>query len=630
MKYIVAGTAGHIDHGKTALVRALTGTDTDRLPEEQRRGITIDIGFAHLPLGEELQLGFVDAPGHERFVRNMLAGAAGIDLVVMVIAADELVMPQTREHFEVCRLLGVKHGLVALTKADLVDADTLELGQLELADFLAGSFLAGCPVIPVSAKTGQGLDALRAALAEVARSAPCRTDQGHFRLPIDRVFVQQGFGTVVTGTTVSGSIDVNNEVEIQPGGRRVRVRGIESHNETVERGGAGRRTALNLAGIETKDLRRGMVAVAPGLVRPATKFDAVIELLPAGGGLKHGAPVHLHIGTAETVAHVALLGNRRKIAGGQRGFARLRLEKPLLGLYGDRFILRRFSPVTTIGGGVVLDSEPVRERDADAHQAHLAELESFDAARVLRALLKRAPYGLTSADIIRRTGWTESELSSISGRLRSAGESLVMGSERLIERDRHGRLTRQALDFLRQFHKKDPLQPGASKEALTGACFPNAPPDCADALLGSLQQAKQIAVEGEFVRLAAHSVVLGDEEAAARDAIIAAFLKAGLSAPAVKDVLAQLDVDPPRARRILQALLREKVLVKVSEELLLHRKAVDGLKQLLIEERSLARRIAVPRFKELTGVSRKYAIPLLEFLDREKVTRRDGSERVIL
>ena len=630
MKYIVAGTAGHIDHGKTALVRALTGTDTDRLPEEQRRGITIDIGFAHLPLGEELQLGFVDAPGHERFVRNMLAGAAGIDLVVMVIAADELVMPQTREHFEVCRLLGVKHGLVALTKADLVDADTLELGQLELADFLAGSFLAGCPVIPVSAKTGQGLDALRAALAEVARSAPCRTDQGHFRLPIDRVFVQQGFGTVVTGTTVSGSIDVNNEVEIQPGGRRVRVRGIESHNETVERGGAGRRTALNLAGIETKDLRRGMVAVAPGLFRPATKFDAVIELLPAGGGLKHGAPVHLHIGTAETVAHVALLGNRRKIAGGQRGFARLRLEKPLLSLYGDRFILRRFSPVTTIGGGVVLDSEPVRERDADAHQAHLAELESFDAARVLRALLKRATYGLTSADIIRRTGWTESELSSISGRLRSAGESLVMGSERLIERDRHGRLTRQALDFLRQFHKKDPLQPGASKEALTGACFPNAPPDCADALLGSLQQAKQIAVEGEFVRLAAHSVVLGDEEAAARDAIIAAFLKAGLSAPAVKDVLAQLDVDPPRARRILQALLREKVLVKVSEELLLHRKAVDGLKQLLIGERSLARRIAVPRFKELTGVSRKYAIPLLEFLDREKVTRRDGSERVIL
>lgn len=630
MKYIIAGTAGHIDHGKTALVRALTGTDTDRLAEEQRRGITIDIGFAHLKLNDELQLGFVDVPGHERFVRNMLAGAAGIDLVVMVIAADELIMPQTREHFEVCRLLGVKHGLVALTKADLVDADTLELGQLELADFLAGSFLAGRPVIPVSAKTGQGLDELRAALAEAARSAPCRAEQGHFRLPIDRVFVQQGFGTIVTGTAISGSIDVNSEVEIQPAGRRVRVRGIESHNQTVEHGGAGRRTALNLAGIETKDLQRGMVATTPGLFRPATRLDAAVELLPSSSGLKHGAPVHLHIGTAETVAHVALLGNRKTITGGQRGFVRLRLAKPVLGLFGDRFILRRFSPVTTIGGGVLLDSEPVRGRDPDAQLAHLAELESFDAARILRALLKRAPYGLASAYIIRRTAWVDSELRSVSEHLLSAGEVLVMGSAHLIERGAHGRLTRQVLDFLKQFHKKDSLQPGASKEALTGTCFPHAPPDFADALLGSLRQVGQIAVEGEFVRLAAHSVVLGDEEAAARDAIIAAFLRAGLSAPAVKDVLAQLSVDQPRARRILQALLREKVLVKVSEELLLHRKAVDGLKQLLIEERSLAGRIAVPRFKELTGVSRKYAIPLLEFLDREKVTRRDGSERVIL
>jgi selenocysteine-specific elongation factor len=630
VKHIIVGTAGHIDHGKTALVRALTGTDTDRLAEEKRRGITIDIGFAHLRLDDELQLGFVDVPGHERFVRNMLAGAAGIDLVLMVIAADELVMPQTREHFDVCRLLGVRHGLVALTKADLVDSDTLELGQLELADFLAGSFLAGGPVIPVSAKTGQGLDALRSALGEVARAAPSRRNQGHFRLPIDRVFVQQGFGTVVTGTTVSGSIDVNSEVEIHPAGRRVRVRGVQSHNQSVEQGGAGRRTALNLAGIETKDLRRGMVAGTPGLFRAATKLDAIVELLPTSGGLKHGAPVHFHTGTAETVARVSLLGNRKKIAGGQSGFARLRLEKPVLGLFGDRFILRRFSPVTTIGGGVLLDGEPARERDPDAHLAHLAELASFDPARVLRAFLKRARYGLGSADVIRCTAWADTEVKRVSRGLRAADEALVLDSELLIEREAYSRATRQVLDFLKQFHEKDPLQPGASKGALTATCFPDAPPDFVDALLGSLQQGNQITVEGEFVRLAGYSVVLGDEEAETREAMIAAFKEAGLSPPAVKDVLPQLPIDQPRARRILQALLRERVLVKVSEDLLIYRGAVDGLKRLLHEERSLTSTIGVARFKELTGISRKYAIPLLEFLDRERVTRREGNERVIL
>ena len=630
MKHIIVGTAGHIDHGKTALVRALTGTDTDRLAEEKRRGITIDLGFAHLQLGDELQIGFVDVPGHERFVRNMLAGAAGIDLVLMVIAADELVMPQTREHFDVCRLLGIKHGLVALTKADLVDADTLEIAQLEMADFLAGSFLDGRPVIPLSTKTGQGLAELRDALREAARSAPSRSGEGHFRLPIDRVFVQQGFGTVVTGTAVSGSIDLNSEVEIHPTGRRVRVRGIQSHNESSERGGAGRRTALNLAGIETKDLRRGMVASTPGLFQATTKLDAAIELLPSVADLKHGAPVHFHTGTAETVARVSLLGGRKKLPAGESAFARLRLDKPLLCLFGDRFILRRFSPVTTIGGGVVLDGEPTRERDAATHVAHLEELDSFDSARVLKALLQRAPRGLETIDIVRRTGWNDSQVQSASQGLCAAGEALHLGKSRLIQREAYRRAAQQSVDFLKGFHRKDPLRPGASKEGLTSTCFPDAPSGFGDALLEALQKAKRIVVEAEFVRLPSHSVVLGGEESKARETIIAGFKEAGLAAPAVKEVLSQLPIDQARARRILQALLREKVLIKVSEDMLLHHAAVDGLKRLLHEERSRAGRIGVPRFKELTGVSRKYAIPLLEFLDRERVTRRDGSERVIL
>ena len=629
MKHIIVGTAGHIDHGKTALVRALTGTDTDRLAEEKRRGITIDIGFANLRFGDDLNLGFVDVPGHERFVRNMLAGAGGIDLVLMVIAADELAMPQTREHFDICRLLGIQHGLVALTKADLVDADTLEIAQLELDDLFADSFLAGKPVIPVSAKTGAGLDDLRDALAQAARQAPGRNGDGHFRLPIDRVFVQQGFGTVVTGTTVSGTIGTDSEVQIHPLDRRVRVRGIQAHSQSADSVGAGQRTALNLAGIETNELRRGMVATSVGPFRPVTKLDAVVELLPTADPLKHGAPVHFHTGTAETVARVSLPGGG-KLAPGGKAFARLRLDQPVLALYGDRFILRRFSPVITIAGGTVLDTEPRPERDAEAHQRRLTELQSADPLRVLPMLLEREPHGVETAAIIRRTGWTVSRINKAAATLCDAGTARQLGPSRLISDEAYRKAAAKVDTFLKSFHRKDPLQPGASKETLRGDCFANAPADFTNALLATLEAAAQIAVDGEFVRLPSHSVTLGDEESKARENIIAEFKKAGLSVPGVKDVLAPLPVDAARARRILEALVRERILIKVSNDLLLHHAAIDNLKQRLIEERSQSPRINVSRFKELAGVSRKYAIPLLEFLDRQRITRRDGNERVIL
>ena len=635
MKHIIVGTAGHIDHGKTALVRALTGIDTDRLAEEKRRGITIDIGFANLRLadernGEELYLGFVDVPGHERFVRNMLAGACGIDLVLMVIAADELAMPQTSEHFEICRLLGVRHGLVALTKADLVDAETLELSRMELEDFFAGSFLEGKPVIPVSTKTGIGLDELRDALAQTARETPERNGSGHFRMPLDRVFVQQGFGTVVTGTPVSGTIQADSDLEIHPFDRRVRVRGIQGHNKSVHSIGAGQRTALNLAGIEASELRRGMVAMSIGPFRATRKLDCVIELLASADTLKHGAPVHFHSGTAETVARVALLGRCGKLPPGEKAFARLRLDNPVLTLHGDRFILRRFSPVITIGGGIVLDTEARPERNAEAHCRRLTELQSGEPLRVLSVLLQHEPHGLEMSDTIRRSGWSEKKVGDAAAHLCKLGVARPLGPSRLLSAEAYRAAAEKTADFLKRFHRKEPLQPGASKEELRSRCFASAPANFLESLLASLESAGVILIENEFIRLPRHTVILDDKESNARATIIAKFETAGLSVPAVKDVLTSLPVDAGRARRILQALLRESILVKVSEDLLLHRDSIDRLKLLLRHERKRSGRIDVARFKELAGVSRKYAIPLLEFLDRRKLTRRDGNERVIL
>ncbi|MGB9606189.1 MAG: selenocysteine-specific translation elongation factor, partial [Bryobacteraceae bacterium] len=351
MKHVIVGTAGHIDHGKTALVKALTGIETDRLEEEKRRGISIELGFAHLDLGPDLRLGFVDVPGHERFVKTMLAGAWGIDLVLLVVAADESIKPQTREHFDICRLLSIRRGLVALTKADLVEADLLELVRLEVEEFVAGSFLEGAPVIPVSAVTGQGLEELKKALAAVGAETPEKDATRHFRLPVDRAFSLRGFGTIVTGTLVSGTVASDEEIEAHPAGWRLRVRSIQVHGQAVERARAGQRTALNIAGAEPAEVSRGTVLTAPGLFRPVTQFDARLELLPSARPLKNRAPVHFHAGTAEIEAEVRLLEGTDALQPGQSCWARILLREPTLLLPGDRFIIRMFSPVVTIGGG---------------------------------------------------------------------------------------------------------------------------------------------------------------------------------------------------------------------------------------------------------------------------------------
>jgi selenocysteine-specific elongation factor len=619
MKHVIAGTAGHIDHGKTALVKALTGMDADRLQEEKRRGITIDLGFAHLNLSANLRIGFVDVPGHERFVKNMLAGVGGIDLALFVVAADESIKPQTREHFDICRLLGIRRGIVALTKADLVDPELVDLVRLEMEEFTAGSFLEGAPLVPVSSTTGAGLAELRRELERMARAVAEKDAAGHFRLPIDRSFSVKGFGTVVTGTLISGSVRKEQEVELYPTGRRLRVRGVQVYGKAADAARAGERTALNLADIEPAEIARGMVLADPGRFQPAQTLDCRLDLLPSAKPLKHRAPVHFHAGTAEIEAEVRMLGTTASLKPGSGGFVRLVLREPTLVLPGDRFIIRMFSPVVTIGGGVVLDSAGVRYRKADRIGERLETLAGTDIGARVALLVRESGFGMSIPGIVARTGLREGEIDT--------ARFIVLKQPQpwLVDRGWFQSTRERIVRLLREFHQKQPLQPGIAKQDLRARELPDAPPFLLDALLAD---AKEISVEGETVRLRSHRVVLKEDEEQARAKIEGAFGQAGLAVPAVAEVLAKSGVEAARARSLLQILIREKRLVRVSEELVFHQEAIAKLRELLAAHKG--ERIAVPVFKEWTGISRKYAIPLLEYLDREHLTRREGDARLVL
>lgn len=622
MKHVIVGTAGHIDHGKTALIKALTGIDTDRLAEEKRRGISIDLGFAPLDLGD-VRIGFVDVPGHERFVKNMLAGAWGIDLVLLVIAADESVKPQTREHFDICRLLGLSSGLIALTKADLVEPDLLELVRLEVEEFVAGSFLQGAPILPVSSVTGQGIEDLKARLRQVALRTPPKDPQGWFRLPVDRSFTLHGFGTVVTGTLISGAVAPEQEVEAHPGGMRLRVRTVQVHGRPVERAVAGQRTALNLAGADPHELPRGTVLTEPGRFQAVGEIQARFHLLPSARPLKHRAPVHFHAGTAEVEADIYWLDGRTALDPGQSAFARIRLREPLLLFPGDRFIVRMFSPVVTIGGGVVLDVGPARRRRPEQAQARLAALESSDPAARVALLVGESPFGVGLSDIVARTGLLESQIRTAA----SSGSLLLLeGSEPwLIAAPRLEETAARVRDSLEKFHRENPPLAGMPKSELRRRALTGAPNFLLDALPGRFPD---IVIEGELVRLTGHRPELKSDEKEALAAIESAFETAGLAVPSTSEVLAKSGIEPARARLLLQMLLRRKRLVRIGDDLIFHVRALDALRRLLAQHKG--ERFSVPVFKEWTGVSRKYAIPLLEYLDRERVTRREGDERVVL
>ena len=632
MKSVIVGTAGHIDHGKSTLVEALTGTHPDRLAEEKRRGITIDLGFAFLE-ENDVRLGFVDVPGHERFVSNMLAGAAGIDVLLLVIAADESIKPQTREHFDICRLLGVKRGVVALTKSDLVDSDTLELVRLEAEDFFRGSFLENAPFVPVSAKTGAGLAELKSALRSAAAEAPAKDGAHYFRLPIDRAFAMKGFGSVVTGTLISGSVGAGDEVELFPRGERLRVRGVQSGGKAVERATPGQRTAVNLAGIEHAALKRGMVLAAPGKFRKTHRIDVRLELLGSSRKMKQGARVHFHAGTAETIAEVFFHGEKELPPGGS-AFANLKLHDEVLVLPGDRFIMRQFSPVVTIGGGAVLDPLARRPMLRDTGRAQFLEtLERGIKEEILAAMTERAILGLGFEEIVARTAWTEKEIRqalervSATGRVKAvSAEPLVLVSGKLFEEVR-----KKMAEKVERFQKENPLLPGILREDLRASLGKRVRAETFRAALEELVAQRKLDAQGESVKKTGSEIALQPEEAKAKDQIEAAFASAGLAVPSFKEVLQKLPVEAKRAERLLQILLREKSLVRVTPELIFHRKALAQLReQLSAYKKSKGDRISVPAFKELTGITRKYAIPLLEYLDRERVTRRAGDERVIL
>jgi selenocysteine-specific elongation factor len=632
MKSVIVGTAGHIDHGKSTLVEALTGTHPDRLAEEKRRGITIDLGFAFLE-ETSVRFGFVDVPGHERFISNMLAGAAGIDVLLLVIAADESIKPQTREHFDICRLLGVKRGVVALTKSDMVDTETMELVRMEAEEFLRGSFLENAPLVPVSAKTGVGLADLRKALSDAAASASAKDAARYFRLPIDRAFAMKGFGSVVTGTLISGSVGAGDEVELFPRGERLRVRGVQSGGKSVERVTPGQRTAVNLAGIEHTALRRGMVLAAPGKFCKTRRIDVRLELLPSARKLKQGSRVHFHAGTAETIAEMFFHGEKELPPGGS-ALANLKLQDEVLVLPGDRFIVRQFSPVVTIGGGAVLDPLARRPMLRDTGRAAFLEtLERGNHEEILAAMTERALLGLGHDETVARTAWTDHEIRDTAKKLFDTGHAKTVSTEPLllVSEKAFAEVRRKILEKVEQFQKDNPLLPGILREDLRSSLGRRVRTETFRAALDELAAQKKLDTSGELVKKAGSGIALLPEEAKAKEQIEAAFTSAALAVPSVKEVLAKLTVEAKRAEKLLQILLREKNLVRVSAELVFHRQALAQLKeQLAAYKKAKGDRISVPAFKELTGITRKYAIPLLEYLDRERVTRRAGEERVIL
>jgi selenocysteine-specific elongation factor len=644
MKSVVIGTAGHIDHGKSALVRALTNIDPDRLKEEQERGITIELGFAHWQHAGTT-FAFVDVPGHERFVKNMLAGVGGFDAVMLVVAADESVMPQTREHFEICRLLRIPAGMIVLTKSDLVDTDTLELVRLEVRDLVGGSFLEAAPIVAASSRTGEGLDAVRGALLDLAaRSAP-RPATGAARLPIDRVFTMKGFGTVVTGTLVSGTIRQDAELEMLPGGRRTKVRGVQVHGEKREEASAGQRVAVNLGGVDTSEVNRGETLASPGTLRPTRILDAVVEVVPGAKPLRHGVRVRFHQGTGEVLGRVAIsevLGDEpggSEVPPGRRAHVRLRLESAAVVTRGDRYILRAYSPPTTQAGGAVLDPHPprggtrsaaVRRRLAclDTSAGDTSTEESAD--RVLALMVDEAGSGgFDPAEATSRAGYDSGIAAASIERLKKSG-AVVQAGDRLFSSAGVEAASRAVLQALGDYHRRDPLSEGMPREEVRERIFGAAAPGLFDRVIDLLVQDKKI-VARDRLALAGHRLALSAEEEQARVAIEQCFRHAALKPPDAAELVQLAGGDSKLAERIVALLVRQKTLVKV-EGLLFHQQALQRLREDVASMKSGSEKatIDVATFKERYGISRKYAIPLLEYLDRERLTRRVGDVRVIL
>jgi selenocysteine-specific elongation factor len=629
-RHVVVGTAGHIDHGKTSLVKALTGIDTDRLPEEKARGITIDLGFAFLEEPDGLTIEIVDVPGHERFVKNMLAGIGGIDLAMLVIAADEGVMPQTREHFAICSLLHIQSGLVALTKTDMVEPDWLELVREDVAGLVRGTFLDGAPIVPVSSKTGAGVADLRAALRDLAKQvAPRGTDQLP-RLPIDRVFTIKGFGTVVTGTLMAGRLRVDDRVEVFPRGLQAKVRGLQTHSQPVTDASAGQRTAVNLQGVERLAVERGDVVGLAGTLVPSVLMDGTLELLAdAPRPVKTRDRVRLHAGTSEVMARVLLL-DRQELAPGQSAFARFRLEAPLVAMPDDRFVIRSYSPMVTIGGGTLLDIAPPRfKRKGPALIAHLTLLREGRPDAVVEEHVRHAGGGgVRLAALSGRVPFGPERLRALLDSLQAAGKVAAIDRDWFVHPESLERLRGLVTDTLAQFHRASPLRPGMSREELRGRA------GAADErvfghLLSALEGEGTVKAERDKVRLATHEVRLTPEQQKIVDRVEAEFLGAAAAPPSPEEAMARAGQPGDEEHELFQVLIEARKLVRVKESLFFHAAALDAIQDKLVAMLRERKEIGPADIKDLLGISRKYAIPLLEFFDGRRITTRVGERRVL-
>lgn len=630
-RFIIAGTAGHIDHGKTSLVKALTGMDTDRLKEEKERGITIELGFAHLELTDGVRVGIVDVPGHERFVRTMVAGVAGIDLVMFVIAADEGIMPQTREHLEICRLLGVKQGIVLLTKQDLVDREWLKLVTEEVREYLSGSFLHGAPIIPFSSRTGEGLPALRRELGRLAGETPPREPSGPFRLPVDRSFTLPGFGAVVTGTLRSGVIRVGDSVELLPSGKTGRVRGIQLHGKRKEEGVAGQRVAVNLQGIDHHEIRRGETVTSPGTFRTTRTVDIRLELLPSARSLRHRGMVQFLSGTAESSAQV-IFPHRDSLRPGESAPAQLRLRTPLCLLPGDPFVLRSHSPAATMGGGRLLDPAPARGRRVSEEALELlAALDGGDADTKIRLLVRESRLsGISAEKITLRSGCGNTVMEAALGRLLSRGEVVrgVRDPGIFLTREAFRSLEDELMAALTSFLTDNPLRDGMGKEELKGKIPKRSDPRFFGALLASLVREGRLLLQRELVKPGtAVPPHLSGVGSGGGDAVEAELRQGGVEPPTLKELSQRLMTPEKQLREQLARLTREGQAIRVTGDLYYAPEPLLRLRgqlQLYLEERG---EITPAEFRDLSGLSRKFMIPLLEYFDSIKLTIRIGDIR---
>ncbi|MDI6889442.1 MAG: selenocysteine-specific translation elongation factor [Thermodesulfovibrionales bacterium] len=615
MRYVILGTAGHIDHGKSALVKALTGIDPDRLKEEKERGITIDLGFADLSYPDGLIIGIVDVPGHEKLVRNMLAGAGGIDLVLLVIAADEGIMPQSREHLHICDLLKIKSGLIAITKADLVENEWLELAKDEVKDFVKDTFLEEAPIVPVSSKTMFNIDLLKEEIRAVALRVEPKPTKGLFRLPIDRVFTLKGFGTVITGTAVSGSISVDDTVEILPSNIKSRVRGLHSHGRPIQRACAGQRVAINLQGVEKEELKRGDTIVLPRRFIPTKTVDAKVELLRGAPALKHKGLVHLHLATSETIARVILYGKDELKPGGSC-YCQLRLQDPVVSMSGDRYIIRRFSPVETIGGGEVLDPSPPRRRHKDGAE----DLTTFEKGSLSDKISLKVLYsGLHGISTMAIEGWIKAETPAIKDSIEILIEKgLILNIEDvLIHKTVFDAFREGVLQTLKDFHAKNPLKPGMPKEELRVTL--NIEPRLFGGLIASL---KDTAIEKEIVRLGTFSMALSRAEETLRAKILELLQKGGFQPPTKEELSQSLKLDQKHISDILKLMVKEGGLVRINESMYLTASVYNNMIEILKNFFSKKPEMTVAEFRDILGTTRKYVIPFLEYLDSNKITLR--------